>query len=120
MKTTHWQSLVIPLDSLVNSANWSPVCRAVEDRIVSAITGTSYRDYIDLYAQTEGTPAEEGQDEALHHSELVNEIRTLFNYNESLPQYIHAMDVLTVYQGQDFQISESNDRAIVVLIEGPQ
>lgn len=118
MKENRWVSLVVPSDGLSNSANWMVVASAVEDRIVRELTGIEeLGDHLELYAATEGMPAADGVDEAVHQQEIVNEARTLFNYNESLPAYCRAMEILKTCEGKDYQIAETNDRTVVVLIE---
>lgn len=118
MKTMHWKSLIVPLDGLSQSANWLVTARAVEDRIVGQLLGIPTRDSIAVYARTESMPSDDYySDSATYEKEVENEARTLLNYNESLPNYARAMERLSDYVGHDYQIADTSDRAIVVLIE---
>ncbi|ASU03868.1 hypothetical protein JOAD_47 [Erwinia phage vB_EamM_Joad] len=122
MTTQRWGSLLVPLEGLVDYGYYEIICHAVSDRIVSVLTGVDFVDHIGVYAmnfiQVPDHYVEHGN-EMEFYAEVTSELRTQFNYNESLPGYLNAMNILSFYLGHDFHVADMNERGIMVLVEAP-
>lgn len=119
--TQTWGVVNVPLEHLENFDYWQLVVDMMSDQIVGKLTGCKIGNEIDAYvANTVIVPRyyiEHGMEDA-YRKEIKNEVMTFSNYNESLPKFQHAMEVLAYHQGQDFNIAYTSERNITVLVEG--
>ncbi|EBV8434234.1 hypothetical protein NFI00_000100 [Salmonella enterica] len=120
MTNQRWGSLFVPLEGMMDYGYFEIVGHIVSDRIVSVVTGCPFVDHVAVYVRNFcQVPDQYVNNNAVEefYQAVESEIRTLFNYNESLPGYLHAMDVLSVYTGRDFCITDMHERGITVLVE---